>query len=401
MNRPRYRAIALGTAYLVGGALAVGAQAIPDVRPIGPVIARTIDSIGAIEAIRVLTDGRVVLADPGLHRVLIYDSTLTHATLVTDSLGPVPFYAGGSTGTRAQIFAKRLSTCGDCMSSSPAATLLPYLADTTLFYDQERGFIVIDPQGRIARITPAPRGVDATTLLQYKGKTDARGRVIFQTEPARTGLSVGPLSVDTAPLLRESLTAGRVDTVAFIKVQPQIRVPPASFPAAADLGALAAAPFIVEDDWTLLPDATLAIVRAPAFFIDLIAETGARTSTPELPATRHRLTDSDRTALADTMRRDRRSSYPIVPEDFPDYRPIFLTGGSTRTDAAGNLWIKLYQAPQDDAARPTYMVVDRSGRVLDRVQLPANTTLMGFGPGVALLRWREGRNLVLGKARIR
>ena len=67
--------------------------------------------------------------------------------------------------------------------------------------------------------------------------------------------------------------------------------------------------------------------------------------------------------------------------DVPDYRPAFRQG-SVRADVDGNLWIRTTKMAD---GRPVYDVVNRSGQVTDRVQLPQFRTIAGFGPGVVYL----------------
>ena len=86
----------------------------------------------------------------------------------------------------------------------------------------------------------------------------------------------------------------------------------------------------------------------------------------------------------------------ISPSDLPDYKPAFMPG-STRADADGNLWIR---TSQNVAARPVYNVINRKGELIDRVQLPANRVLVGFGEGgVVYLAVRDGATAHLEKAR--
>jgi sugar lactone lactonase YvrE len=88
----------------------------------------------------------------------------------------------------------------------------------------------------------------------------------------------------------------------------------------------------------------------------------------------------------------------VSPSDLPDYKPAF-TPGSTRADADGNLWIR---TSQNIDARPVYDVVNRKGELIDRVQLPSNRVLAGFGAnGVVYLAVRDGATAHLEKARIR
>jgi hypothetical protein len=88
----------------------------------------------------------------------------------------------------------------------------------------------------------------------------------------------------------------------------------------------------------------------------------------------------------------------IAPSDLPDYKPAFAPG-STRADADGNLWIR---TSQNVNGIPVYNVVNRSGELIDRVQLPQNRVLVGFGPGgVVYLAVRDGATAHLEKARVR
>jgi hypothetical protein len=55
---------------------------------------------------------------------------------------------------------------------------------------------------------------------------------------------------------------------------------------------------------------------------------------------------------------------------------------------------------QNLAARPVYNVINRKGELIDRVQLPANRVLVGFGEGgVVYLAVRDGSTAHLEKAR--
>ena len=73
----------------------------------------------------------------------------------------------------------------------------------------------------------------------------------------------------------------------------------------------------------------------------------------------------------------------VSPSELPDYKPAFAPG-STRADADGNLWIR---TSQNVNALPVYNVVNRKGELIDRVQLPQNRVLVGFGPGGSFT-WR-------------
>ncbi len=84
--------------------------------------------------------------------------------------------------------------------------------------------------------------------------------------------------------------------------------------------------------------------------------------------------------------------------DVPDYRPAFRQG-SVRADVEGNLWIRTNKMVD---GRPVYDVVNRSGELTDRLQLPAFRTIAGFGPGVVYMGVRDSSGVMhLERARVR
>lgn len=89
----------------------------------------------------------------------------------------------------------------------------------------------------------------------------------------------------------------------------------------------------------------------------------------------------------------------ISPSELPDYRPAF-SNGSVRADADGKLWVRIM--PPKPAAGPEYDVIDRTGKLVDRVMVPAGTTITGFGPGgVVYLGVRDAAGVHVVRARER
>jgi hypothetical protein len=79
------------------------------------------------------------------------------------------------------------------------------------------------------------------------------------------------------------------------------------------------------------------------------------------------------------------------PGDIPDYLPP-IRRGSVVADADDNVWI-LPTTSFEAKDGLLYDVVNRKGELFERVQLPANRTIAGFGKGgVVYLAWRDGAN---------
>ena len=82
----------------------------------------------------------------------------------------------------------------------------------------------------------------------------------------------------------------------------------------------------------------------------------------------------------------------------PDYVPPF-TANAVYADADNNLWIRSSTLVD---GRPVYDLVNRSGELFDRVQLPSFRTIVGFGPGVVYMAVQGSSGVVrLERARIR
>jgi hypothetical protein len=87
----------------------------------------------------------------------------------------------------------------------------------------------------------------------------------------------------------------------------------------------------------------------------------------------------------------------VAPNELPDYRPAF-SNGSVRADAEGKLWVRII--PPKPSTGPEYDVIDRSGKLVDRVVLPVGTTIAGFGAGgVVYLGVRDAAGVPVVRAR--
>jgi hypothetical protein len=88
----------------------------------------------------------------------------------------------------------------------------------------------------------------------------------------------------------------------------------------------------------------------------------------------------------------------VVPDsEFPSFWPP-VQQGSVIADLEGNLWI-LPTTSTNAANGLTYDVVNRNGEIIERVQLPKDHVLAGFGPrDVVYLTKTDGKNTYLERA---
>jgi len=441
------------------------AQTLPPIRQIGPVAAVSKEPLGAVSTLRHLPDGRVLVNDILGRRVIMFDSSLSSVTVVADT-----------TSATANAYGVR------------PGGLIAYRGDSTLFVDPASlSMLLIDPNGKITRVMSAPRAQDVGFLVGGPFGSpgfDPSGKLVYRAPPnfaafGRLAPGAIPTPPDSAALVRFDMTTRKVDTATFFKT-PKINL---NVTQSADGGVRVMSsvnPLPQGDDWALLPDGTIALVRTRDFHIDWLRPDGSVTSSPKIPFNWERLTDEGKVAFIDSARvaieklrasgqfgfggagpqlvtrdaveggvaagrRDgtrgdtarRGAATPptpapsaqagtitvtsggnstvaavgpggaggplppltmVAPSELPDYKPAF-TPGSTRVDLDGNLWIR---TSQNVDGRPVYDVVDRKGELIDRVQLPANRVLAGFGEsGVVYLAVRDGATAHLEKARIK
>jgi hypothetical protein len=291
-----------------------------------------------------------------------------------------------------------------------------------------------------------PRSEDATALVSAANGMpglDASGRLVYRA-PMRRGARMGaeqrgagappaPAELpDTSPLVRIDLATRKLDTVAFVKYQrPNIQI------TRGDDGSMNVRnvlnPLPVVDDWAVLSDGTIAIVRGRDYHVDLVGPDGRLTSAPKVPFDWKRLSDEEKVALIDSVKAARArmaaaapatataggaragggpADAPVSmtmtviggpggapggapggqvmrsgpgdvsfvdPTELPDYQPPFFAGAA-RADAEGRLWVRTIPT-KGIAGGPVYDVLDRTGALVDQVQVPAGRTIVGFGPG--------------------
>jgi hypothetical protein len=439
-------------ALLLGAAIAPAARAQqssrPPLRPLGPAVA-TSAPMGAVAAVQPLPGGRLLVNDPLHRQVVLLDSSLKQLAVVADTTPATKNAYGARNGG-----------------------LLPFRGDSALFVDANSlSMLVIDPAGKIARIMAAPRANDVFFLLggpMGNPGFDAKGRLVYRSmgfgdrriAPAPGQPFTPPALPDSVPIVRYDLGARKLDTAAFVKVYaPKFNV------TQTENGGMRMSTFVNPipevDDWAVMPDGTIAIVRKD-YHVDFIDADGKKTSGPKIPFDWQRLTDSAKTAIIDSSKaaferaraggptgpgggapmiiaqvgpggpppgappggagqmivvRERvgdgaapppRTTAPsgaaapppiafVAPSELPDYRPAF-SNGSVRADAEGKLWVRI-MSPKP-ASGPEYDVIDRTGKLVDRVVLPAGTTIAGFGAaGTVYLGVRDSSGVHIVRAR--
>lgn len=396
----------------VAGAL--GAQTVIPIRTIGPILATSTENVGQAVTVRATSDGHVIVGAGARQRVYAFDSTLANFTLVADS--------GSGTGVLP------IRTTG----------LIPYLADSTLLPDVgASALLVLDGTGKQVRSMAPPRAQDLVymSIPAAFGRPgfDTKGRLIYRTNlppnvrptPTPSGsqeVKMMPVNADSAPILRGDFDTRRIDTLAWMKTPSQgrmameIKENPAGGAPTVTMH-MQVNPFMMADAWALLSDGTVAIVRAHDYHIDWVDPDGTKRATGKMPIDWRRYTDAERTQRVDSLRRlmdeqlkrslaqqsaaggpQIKVDLSIVPDsEFPQFWPP-IEPGAVLADLDAHLWI-LPTTSVNAANGFTYDVVDRAGQVIERVQLPKDHVLVGFGPNNAVyLTKADGKATYLERA---
>jgi hypothetical protein len=393
--------------------VAAPAQQPPPVRPLGPIVRVSAEPLASVAAVRALPDGRVFVNDITAHRVLLFDSTLTTATVVADS-----------TSATAKAYGAR------------AGTLIAFRGDSTLFVDPTSlSMLVLDASGRIVRVISVPRPADVAYLVGAILGTpgfDAKGRLVYRgpsgtTGPPLRGPCVKPAIVDSVPIVRVDLATRKVDTAALYGI------PVARWAVNCDANGNAAGrrrlidPYRLTDAWAILPDGAIGVVRGRDYHVDWVNADGTRSSSPKMGFDWKHISDEDKVATIDSLRAvfqlradsmnaalqaraaNGRGAVPptvamVTTSDFvpanelPDYLPPF-GDGAVSADADGHIWI--YTSTRVNG-QPVYDIVDRHGALIDRVQLPPFRSIAGFGPGVVYMGVLDGAKVAhVERARVK
>jgi hypothetical protein len=419
------------------------------VRRLGAAVT-SVEALRSLAAVRELSNGSVLVNDQAGRRVLLMDSSLKVLGVVADST----------------------SSTASAYGAWPGG-LMPYRGDSTLFVDPASlSMLVIDPSGKIARVMAAPRPDDVMALVGGpfgNAGFDARGRLIYRSlprprlPPGTNGAVTPPVLPDSAALMRFDLVTRRLDTVAYMKIsRPSVNV------MRDDNGAVRVTtsinPLPVVDEWAVLSDGTLAIVRGRDYHVELITADGTGTVANKIPYEWQRLTDEDKVAFIDStkaaMERQRAAGVPMGIDGgggmgaggavmFSRARPSGASGSGGETTvrvgpggpdgprpagpggSSGAMSVQpgfvspselpdykpvfgpgavradvdgrvwVRTIPTKPAPGPIYEVIDHTGKRVDRVMVPSGTTIVGFGKGgVVYLGMRDAAGVHIQRARI-
>jgi len=264
----------------------------PPIRRISTASAVSKEKLGSVTSVRELPDGRVLVNDGASRRLILMDTMLVTERIVLDSLSEKE----NTYGTR-------------------QGTLLAHRGDSSLFIDPNSlALLVIDPQANITRVRSVPRAQDVylyTSTGPNSGipSTDDKGRLVFRmyaqpTPPATPppkGVPYFPQEPDSSFIVAMDLETRRLDTLGSIRIPKSeftVRMSPnGGFSFYNNIN-----PLPMTDDWAMLPDGTIALVRGIDYRVDYRNPDGSWTSSPKVPFDWQPMSDDDKQHLVDSVR---------------------------------------------------------------------------------------------------
>ncbi len=427
---------------------AAGAQARPPIRQLGTVHAVTTDSLGMVNNVRALPGGRLLINDASSRRVLLVDSTFTTISIVADSTSSTANAYGPRSGS---LIAFR----GDSTLFVDAASLSMLVIDPT----GRIGRVMSVPRSQDAMMLAA--GGLGTGAYYSNGYLVYRGMPGFRMQMGPSGTPTIPSVADMMAIVRVNLQSRAVDTVGFIKI-PKTNTNMSRSDDGKISISIEVNPLPVVDDWVVTSNGDVALLRGKDYHIDWMSPDGTHRSSPKMAFDWKRLSDEQKVALIDSVKaiRDRAAAANpgqgnamaaafgaalgmggaaggaapqmvmsfdmrggpggpggpprsggapqimapqinyVSPTELPDYQPAFFAT-SAKADDDGNIWVRTIPTkPAPGGA--VYDVINGKGEVVDRVQIPENRTIVGFGQGgVVILALRDGATTKLERARVK
>jgi hypothetical protein len=282
-----------------------------------------------------------------------------------------------------------------------------------------------------------PFGSSASLGLVYR--VDGEGPPIAPTPVAGQPPLITRYE-DTLIVMRWNYDARDVDTVARLGTgHPYIRLQSADSSRTTSARPL----YLFADGAAVTTDGFVALFHSREYRVDWVGPDGKIVTGPRLSFEWHRITDDERAHLIDSINTtsQRRvdsllakraadsartgsppmtTAYyadgtqrqiptrpptlpaPVSAEDVPDFLPPSASSNMVWADGDSHIWIRRFAPPEDRTSPVLWDVVDRVRGVIDRVTIPAEQTLVGFGPGgVVYTTSTDAGKVALLKSRIR
>lgn len=310
-----------------------------------------------VSAIRELSDGTVLVADPADNRLVLISSS----------------------GVELQQVGRSGRGPGEYES---VRDVFPLGQDSSLF---------IDAFSLRKSILHGARFVETGTPELGSGEirgTDLSGRLLV-VQPTNRQSGIGAPSIietaDSLELVLVNRRSGRRDTVGVVKGRGRAGYSVRPTQAGRDATLIVSLPLSVEDGVLLLADGSVAVVHADGYRLDLRAPDGSWSRGPLLPFESIQMNSAERCFA---KRRMFHASFPCsdaAEPGWPSTIPPFVPRTKNHpfpvllNDHRGRVLIA--RTPNSTSTKQLYDVVGRDGRLVTTIELPLGEALVGSGRG--------------------
>jgi hypothetical protein len=142
-------------------------------------------------------------------------------------------------------------------------------------------------------------------------------------------------------------------------------------------------PFSAPDQWLVSPDGTVIIARVREYRLEVLTPDGGRRLGPPIPYDRVVVTRSDRDGYLGRFRERFSSMIPtevvnthVRAIKFPEHRPPF--DGTIHVAPDRRIWIPRPAVASEGPLTYDVVAID-DGRLIERVVMPPDTKILGFG----------------------
>ena len=316
-----------------------------------PAAVRLDEEFTRIVGLRELSDGRVLVADAGDKRLVVAD----FERKVVVQIGR----EGGGPGEYAQV--------------SPLTSLGP---DSTLMPDPANGRWLVLLNDRIARTIPPEHPTIRASRGGLKG-TDERGHALITTPPPIRGGNQKLGKSDSIALLLVTLTSGATDTIARLRTAPLTIWAELDNSGKVTRVGLTQPPFSVGEEPLLFPDGWLAIARLDPYRVDWRTSGARWVRGAPLPFTERPVDTRERETYL-VRRASMTGRAPAAPPDdswpatIPPFQPLPFVAVPDGT-------VLILRTPTADHPGHRYDRIDRFGKLIGWLELPATERLAGIG----------------------
>jgi hypothetical protein len=151
---------------------------------------------------------------------------------------------------------------------------------------------------------------------------------------------------------------------------------------------------VAADAWAAFPDGRVAIVRGATYRVEFLLPDGSKPAPTTIAYERYKVTEDDKQAELDAVRKQMAQQMAMMrklmpanvtldvvvtpPPSWPaEYPPLALL--SVLPAPNGELWVK--RSVPAKLQRERWDVIDRSGKLVARWQLPTKTSIVAIGTG--------------------